>query len=84
MGFEAFHVVYKKRGMLYRPFGLFARKEKLPVVYSNVYIALRIVLTARVLVASAEGSFTKLKHVKSYLRSTMPQERLAGRATLSI
>jgi hypothetical protein len=49
----------------------------LPVVYSNVYIA-------RVLVASARGTFTKLKPAKSYLRSTMSQERLAGWATLSI
>jgi hypothetical protein len=85
IGFEAFHIVYKKRKMLYKPFSLLAKNKMLPVLYSNLYIALRIVLTSRVLGASAEGSFTKLKPVKScsYLCSTMSQERLAGRATLS-
>jgi hypothetical protein len=27
IGFEAFHIVYKKRGTLYRPFGLFLKTE---------------------------------------------------------
>ena len=35
-------------------------------------------------VASAERSFTKLKLIKTYLRSTMSQERLSGMAVLSI
>ena len=35
-------------------------------------------------VASAEGSFSKLKLLKSYLRSTMTQERLSGLATIAI
>jgi hypothetical protein len=37
-----------------------------------------------VTVASAERSFSKLKLLKNYLRSTMSQERLNGLATLSI
>jgi hypothetical protein len=37
-----------------------------------------------VTVASAERSFSKLKLLKNYLRSTMFQERLNGLATLSI
>ena len=37
-----------------------------------------------VTVASAERSFSKLKLLKNYLRSTMSQERLNGLATLCI
>jgi hypothetical protein len=37
-----------------------------------------------VTVASAERSFSKLKLIKTYLRSSMSQERLNGLATLSI
>ena len=39
--------------------------------FQNAYIAYRIVLTITVSVASAERSFSKLKLIKSYLRSTM-------------
>ena len=35
-------------------------------------------------VAAAERSFSKLKLIKTYLRSTMSQERLSGMAVLSI
>ena len=35
-------------------------------------------------VASAEISFSKLKLFKSYLRSTMTQERLNGLATIAL
>jgi hypothetical protein len=41
-------------------------------------------LIIHVTVASAERSFSKLKLIKSYLKSTMPQERLNGLAILSI
>jgi hypothetical protein len=37
-----------------------------------------------VTVASAKRSFSKLKLLKNYLRSTMSQERLNGLATLCI
>lgn len=53
-------------------------------LYPNLVTALQIVLTLPVSVASGEGSFSKLKIIKNYLRSTMSQERLNGLATISI
>ncbi|XP_026424696.1 uncharacterized protein LOC113321002 [Papaver somniferum] len=50
--------------------------------YPNAFIA--YLLTISVTVASAERSFSKLKLIKNYLRSTMSQERLNGLAMLSI
>ncbi|XP_019165683.1 PREDICTED: zinc finger MYM-type protein 1-like [Ipomoea nil] len=52
--------------------------------YPNAVIAYRILLTIPVTVASVERSFSKLKLLKSYLRSTMSQERLNGLAMISI
>ena len=43
--------------------------------YPNISVAYRILLTVSVTVASAERSFSKLKLLKNYLRSTMSQER---------
>jgi hypothetical protein len=43
-------------------------------LYPNVSIAYRILFTVPVTVASAERSFSKLKLLKNYLRSTMSQE----------
>ena len=39
--------------------------------FPNAYIAYRILLTIPVMVASPERTFSKLKLIKSYLRSTM-------------
>ena len=52
--------------------------------YPNVSIAYRILLTMPVIVASAERSFSKLKLLKSYLRSSMSQERLNDLSILCI
>jgi len=52
--------------------------------FPNVYIASRILLTIPVTVATIERSFSKLKLLKSYLKSTMLQDRLNGLAILSI
>ncbi|XP_065675709.1 uncharacterized protein LOC136091917 [Hydra vulgaris] len=50
----------------------------------NVSIALQILLTQPVSVASGEHSFSKLKLIKDYLRSTMSQNRLTGFSLISI
>ena len=53
-------------------------------IYHITMIAYRILLTILVTVASAERSFSKLKLLKSYLRSTMTQERLNGLTTIAL
>ena len=53
-------------------------------LFPNVCISLRIFCTLLVTVASAERSFSQLKRIKSYSRSTMAQERLQGLALLCI
>lgn len=53
-------------------------------IYPNIDIALRIFLTLPVTVASCERSFSKLKIIKNYLRSTLAQERLTNLGILSI
>ena len=50
----------------------------------NLIIAIRIYLTMAVSVASCDRSFSKLKLIKTYLRSTMGQNRLTNLAILSI
>ncbi|KAM0003399.1 putative HAT dimerization domain-containing protein [Helianthus debilis subsp. tardiflorus] len=52
--------------------------------YHYAINAYKVLLTILVTVASAERSFSKLKLLKTYLRSTMSQERLNGLATISI
>ena len=52
--------------------------------FLNACITFRILLTIPVTVAFAERSFSKLKLIKSYLKSTMLQERLNELAILSI
>ena len=52
--------------------------------FPNVWIAYRILLTIPITVVSVERSFSKLKLIKSYLRSIISQERLNGLVILSI
>lgn len=52
--------------------------------YPNIEIALRIFLTMPVSVASCERTFSKLKIIKNYLRSSMCENRLTNLAILSI
>jgi hAT family C-terminal dimerisation region len=54
------------------------------VAFKSLISALVLYLTLPVTVASAERSFSKLKLIKSHLRSTMQQDRLSGLALMSI
>lgn len=72
---------------------LLGKKESLSNVLSlitklnfapNLTIALRILLTIPITVASGERSFSKLKLIKNFLRSTTTQNRLNGLAILAI
>lgn len=52
--------------------------------FPNIYISIRILLTLPVSVATGERSFSKLKIIENYLRSSMTQERLSGLSLISI
>ncbi|KAI6648617.1 hypothetical protein LOD99_7974 [Oopsacas minuta] len=60
------------------------RKFKLDEIFCNVCTALRRFCTLPVTVASAERSFSKLKLIKNFLRSTMSQGRLNDLVMLCI
>ena len=52
--------------------------------FANLRVALRLLLTVGISVATCERSFSKLKLIKTYLRNSMGQERLSNLAVLSI
>ncbi|RXM32747.1 52 kDa repressor of the inhibitor of the protein kinase [Acipenser ruthenus] len=52
--------------------------------YPNIHCLLKITATIPVTTASAERSFRCLRRLKSYLRSTMGQDRLSGLAMLNL
>ncbi|GBN13070.1 hypothetical protein AVEN_113846-1 [Araneus ventricosus] len=52
--------------------------------YPNIETALRIFMTMSVRVASCELSFSKLKVIRNYLRSSMGESRLSNLTILSI
>ena len=53
-------------------------------VFPTLCIAFRLLLTIAFSIASCERSFSKLKLIKTYLRSTMSQERLNNLSLISI
>lgn len=59
-------------------------KEQLLDLYGNLSIALYLLLTLHVTVASGERSFLALKLIKTSLRSTMSKRKLSGLALISI
>lgn len=53
-------------------------------MFANVEISLRMILSAPATNCSGERSFSTLRRVKNYLRSTMEEERLSALALLTI
>jgi len=52
-------------------------------IYPNLSTLYHIFLTLPITSAVAERSFSRLQHIKSYLRSTMGEDRLSGLALVS-
>ncbi|CAC5416458.1 unnamed protein product [Mytilus coruscus] len=68
-----------------KPDQLCATLEMTPKeLYPNIFCILQILLTMPPSTATAERSFSALKRVKTYLRSTMGQERLSSLALLHV
>jgi hypothetical protein len=59
-------------------------QTRLRDVFPDVEIALRIFLSTPVSTASNERTFSTMRHVKSYLRSVMSDERLSSLCLLAI
>ena len=62
----------------------YIHKKNLRKTFPNLNIALRILLTIPISVTSGERSFSRLKIIKNYLRSTMSQERLVNLSMITI
>ena len=59
--------------------------NQVKIYFSNLFIALRVVMTCPILVASAERSFSTSKLIKTFRRSTiMDDSRLSSLALLSV
>ncbi|XP_068220406.1 zinc finger MYM-type protein 1-like [Palaemon carinicauda] len=81
---QSFPKQWPKQNMTTLDLFVFLEEKGLKEIYPNMWVALRIAVTTPVTVASAERSFSKLKLIKTYLRSTMSQEYLNGLAIISI
>ncbi|RXM99215.1 52 kDa repressor of the inhibitor of the protein kinase [Acipenser ruthenus] len=58
--------------------------EDTVILYPNIHNILKVLLTMPVSTASAERSFSCLRRMKTYLRSTMSETRLTGLALMNI
>lgn len=63
---------------------VYLRNQSLIEVYPYIDIALRMMLCTHATNCSSERSFSTLKRVKTYLRSTMSEDRLNSLAVLNI
>ena len=63
---------------------LIVENASLATTYPDVCTAYMMYMTVPVIVATAERSFSKLKLIKTFLRSSMFQERLRSLVLLSI
>ena len=63
---------------------LIVKNASLATTYPDVCTAYMMYMSVPVTVATAERSFSKLKLIKNFLRSSMSQERLNGLALVSI
>ena len=52
------------------------RERNMKILYPNIEIALRIFVSTPAFICTAERSFSVLKTMKNYLRSTISQDRL--------
>jgi len=59
-------------------------KHAKPELYPNIHIAVKVLLTMPVTSATAERSFSALKRIKTYLRSTMVEDRLNGLSLMHV
>lgn len=57
-------------------------KATSPHLYPNIYVCLAVLVTMPVATATAERSFSVMRRVKTYLRSTMTTERLSSLALM--
>ena len=53
-------------------------------MFPNIHILLRLICTLPVTSSECECSISVLRHLKTYLRTTMGQERMTGLAFLHI
>ena len=63
---------------------IFIRKNELKDIFPYVDIALRMLLCTPVSNCSTERSFSVLKRIKSYLRSSIGEERFSALAIMNI
>jgi hypothetical protein len=63
---------------------LIMKNYVLATTFPDLCTAFSLLLTLPVTVAASERSFSKLKLIKDYLRSSMGQMRLSGLAIISI